>query len=578
MSANIIDSLFVGLGFEIDDSKLDEFKAKAQDLKAAALGLGAIFAAAAGGVGLFVQHVAEGMADINDFAELNEMSAKSVAALGKIASENDSSLDAMKSSIGGLNRVIGEAVLGVGRGAMTFQKLGLSAKDSTGQVKKADAMLKEIADKMQSMSRQEQIAFASKLGIDESLVKLLAEGGDNLAKLRDEAELMTPFTDRDYELADEIDKLFVKAKNSLGVFSKMLAVQLMPTVRDVLKAYLEWFKGARKATSGEFAAALNVFSTAVRRTWEWTVKLASGLYDAGKWLIQTKVFAMAAAAALAIFASVKTYDAIVLIMKGVRGLAVAMAGFNATALIVPAIIGAIALAIGALIDDWMVWKEGGDSVIGSLIEQFPMLEAVILAIEDAVRSFGSFFLGMFEQLSPSVGELGSALWNLIGTIAGPLWEGVKLAFQGWAMILAILIPPLARVGALIANVITTGLEVAITVVRVFVDLLAAGIKQVLSIGDAISNVIGKVSGFLGGNSNINVTGSASGPASAVGGVLGKAGDVSTSNASTTTNSVQVTAPITINSPDPAKAGESVRNELNRVNRQATRNGESAVAL
>ena len=65
---------------------------------------------------------------------------------------------------------------------------------------------------------------------------------------------------------------------------------------------------------------------------------------------------------------------------------------------------------------------------------------------------------------------------------------------------------------------------------------------------------------------------------ASGGVIGNS--TSLSSASTTsTQTVTIGSPnITINSPDPAKAGEAVRQELERMNKQATRNGQSAVAL
>jgi hypothetical protein len=63
-----------------------------------------------------------------------------------------------------------------------------------------------------------------------------------------------------------------------------------------------------------------------------------------------------------------------------------------------------------------------------------------------------------------------------------------------------------------------------------------------------------------------------------GGVIGKAGSSSTTN-TTQQNTTMVTGnPITVVSPDPAKAGESVKKELDRVNRNAVRNGQTGVAL
>lgn len=384
MAANIIESFFVSLGFEVNTEKIDEFKKKAEELRESATTLGSIFTGAAAGIGLLVQGVASSMGDLASFAELNEVSARSVAALGKIATENDGSLEGMKSTIQSLNKSIGEAALGVGRGAMTFEKLGLAAKGADGKVKTVDDILGEVADKMEGLSRQEQIAMAEKLGIDPQFVKVLEKGSANLAKLREEAELLNPFTEEDYQLADQVDKLFIKAKGTLGTFTKMLGVSLLPTVKEVLQNYLEWFKASRKATSDVFIRALKLMAGAVGTVWDWVVRLVSGLKSAYEWLTKFKAVTYLAAAAVAVFVSVKTYDFVLQLGGAIRMLTMRMAAFNATALIIPAIIGAIILALGLLIDDYVNWKEGNDSVIGGLVEQFPWLLNMIQGIEKAV--------------------------------------------------------------------------------------------------------------------------------------------------------------------------------------------------
>lgn len=648
----ILDSLFVKLGFQVDTSKLQEFKQQAEELRGAVGKFAGIFTGVAAGIGLFVQHVAEGMAEVQEFAELNEMSAKSVAALGKIATENGSSLQDMEDSLQGLNRVIGEASLGIGRGAMTFQKLGLSAKDANGHVKTADNMLGEIADRMQGMSRAQQIALAEKLGINPKLVKLLKDGGENLANLREEAELMSPFSDKDYELALQIDKLFIKAKASLGVFSKQIAVVLMPTVRDLLKGYLDWFKSVRKATSGEHGKALQAFTAIVRRVYYWITQTAGKLADMVKWLVSTKVFAYGAAAALALFAGLKTYDAILVIIKGLRGMVAGLMAVNASAMLIPALIGLAVLAVAALVDDFIAFKNGGESVIGDLVKQFPMLGQAIEAIEGVVRSVGEYFVGLWAQIRAPVGDLMDALGHLGQVLLAYVWPIVKMAFQGWALLL----PPILAVAAFVlggiielvaglVEFVVGALSATVAVLAAIVDGIAAMFKLGLgNIGDLWDALMALFTGnfdkagekllsiwqrvvdvFLGGfdrvkqaiqwiaeklgfSSDITVAGkaAASGSPSAVaaavaaapavqdaagprspdapvapwaapGGVMGKAESASTTT-STTTNTTVVKAPITVVSQDPARAGDAVAEALEQMNKQATRNGQSAVAL
>ena len=62
-----------------------------------------------------------------------------------------------------------------------------------------------------------------------------------------------------------------------------------------------------------------------------------------------------------------------------------------------------------------------------------------------------------------------------------------------------------------------------------------------------------------------------------GGVIGTAGS-NVGNSSNVSNTTQISGTtINVNSPDPAKAGEAVKNELDRMNKQAVRNGQTAVA-
>lgn len=609
-ASNIIESFFVALGFQVDTQGLEDMKKKTDELRESAMKVGAIFTGAAAGIGLLVERVASSMGDLYSFAELNEVSARSVAALGKIAQENDSSLEGMKSTIQSLNKTIGEASLGVGRGAMTFEKLNLSAKRADGSVKNVDDILGEVADKMQGLSRQEQIAMAEKLGIDPQFVKVLEKGSANLAKLREEAEMMNPFTEEDYKLADEVDKLFIKAKNTLGVFTKMLGVSLLPTVKEVLKNYLEWFKASRKATSDVFVRALKLIAGAIGTVWDWVVRLVSGLKSAYDWITQFKLVTYLAAAALTAFVAVKTYDFVLQLGAAIKMLTLRMATFNATALIIPAIIGAIILAIGLLIDDYVNWKEGNDSVIGGLVEQFPWLLNVIQTIEKAVGQLIDFWVQQWKTLGPPLMDLVKSVWNLVTVLAELLWPVVKMIFEGWAYIMAAVIPIIASiiawiaenlVGAIVAviNVATWMAEAFTTVfngIKTGIDMIVNAFdwakQKVTGFIDMVTGAISKVGSLLGLTNDASkvkiavnsANGSSADAATAnnslnsTGGVIGSAGGTSNST-STVTQTTQISGTtIQINSPDPAKAGEAVKQELDKMNKQTVRNGQSAVAL
>ena len=129
-----------------------------------------------------------GIDELGDFAELEQVSVEALQEIGYAAQLNGSSLEALKASVSGVNKTVGEAALGIGRGAQTFEKLGMAAKNADGSVKSFDQVLEEVAGKMEGLSRQEQIALAEKLGIDRSLIPLLAKGRGELEALRKEAQ------------------------------------------------------------------------------------------------------------------------------------------------------------------------------------------------------------------------------------------------------------------------------------------------------------------------------------------------------------------------------------------------------
>lgn len=601
--SNVIDSLLVALGFQIDDSELKEFKSDVADARENLMLVVGAAAAAAAGIGAFVKSVADGIDELGDFAEVEQVSIEALQELGYAAQLNGSSIDAVKGSVSGLNRTIGEAVLGIGRGAATFEKLGMSAKNADGSIKSVDELLAEVSEKMQGLSRQEAIALAEKLGIDRSLVPLLMKGREELEKFREEARAFGLATEEDAAKAGALNDSFDRMMFMVGAISKSVAVGLMPRMTELLDGLREWVMSNRDVIKSSIAGTLQVITSVVGALWTAISTLVGWLGQAVRWLMQFELVTYAAAAALFALIAVQVGKGLQQLLTLIRGMAVGMATFSASALLVPLAIGAIALAIGLLIDDFMAWKEGGDSVIGDLIAQFPALEGVILTVEQAVRSFFGFLGTLWSLVGPPMGNLLGALWGLFTTIVSALWPVVRVFITTWAQMLSFIVPILAQIIAFVATVaaaivglmtnivagfvsgVTQLIQEGVKSVNWLVDIIVGAYNRIAGFIDRIIGMAGKVGELLGfGNASVTanvaqapVAGGRGAAAARQGGVLGKAGDTRNST-STVTNNTTVQAPITLVSSDPATAGKSVSKELNRVNQQATRNGQTAVAL
>jgi phage-related protein len=336
--------------------------------------------------------------------------------------------------------------------------------------------------------------------------------------------------------------------------------------------------------------------------WDWLYRILSLTRPFLEWLFQTRAGLITLAAALSVLVKIAAYRAIGQLAIAFRFLAGVLTVTNAAALITTATIGALILGIGLLIDDFMTFREGGDSFIGDLVAEFPALLEVVNGLIAGVSSFVAFWMQQWAVLKEPLGDLGASLWTLISTIGGALWPLVKMVFSGWAQLLVLIIPYVIPIINLFGTVMVGAIQVLIGVIGILADTftfmfnsVSDNIKRVVSLftwaKDNISSFLSMIAGayekvrsFFGFSNNaVNVVASNTGapaPASSVaalgstGGVLGN----STTNNSSNVTSTQITAPITVVSSDPAKAGESVRQELDRMNKTATRNGQSGVAL
>lgn len=617
---NVIESFFVALGFKSDTQGLDELKEQANGAKTALLGVVGIATAVAAGITGMVHTVASSMADMNDFAEINEVSASAVDALGKAAAMNNSSLEAVKSSIEGITKVTGEAAIGIGRGAMTFEKMGLSAKDASGNIKDANAMMDEVADRLVGKSRQEQLATLAKLGIDKSMILMMKDGAEKFREIRDEATAGAMFTDEDYARADEIDKLFKKAKGSVGAFTKQIAVGLFPVVQGALKAYLDWFKASRKATSDVFLRAIKALAAGVAFLWDWVARLYTGIKALIDWLRSLRVVMYAAFAALVLFAGLKTYTLFLEISAAVRVAVGAMWAFtrattaaSLSALIIPAAIGLVILALVALVDEFVNFKEGNESFLGDLVEQYPMVAKAVELVSDAIGAVFTWLQDMYNTLKPALSDMVSAWLGLFAAL-GPLlqifWEIFKIvasllvpvflflatvviqAFAGVILDIATMLAWIMTKAAGAVTAIAEFFKTGFTAVRDFVFGIFDSIGKFIDKWvDRIGGVIKWVGSLVGSkevSGVVNNTGSANGspaggaaPSLALPG-YGPIGVAATpqagSGAAPVTVNTPVNAQITVTAPDAAAAGASIKEALNNWQRDGIRNAQSQVRL
>ena len=182
MSSETIKEFLVGLGFQVDEGGLQKFNQGITKATIAVTAIGTAAVAAAGMFTSFVAGVANKFDAVGDLADRVNTTAEEILRLGYVATLSGSSVEAANSSIENLSRIAGEAALGVGRGAAAFKEFGISAKDQNGNLKDTSVLLAEVGDKIKDMGRGEQIAVLQKLGIDPTMIGVLTSDISGLAE------------------------------------------------------------------------------------------------------------------------------------------------------------------------------------------------------------------------------------------------------------------------------------------------------------------------------------------------------------------------------------------------------------
>lgn len=619
-----IESFFVSLGFEIDTDKVDEFKQRAESLRNSVLALGAVATAAAVGIGAMVLKVADGMDATGDFADIVGMSAREVDALGKVAAMNDSSMDAMKSTIEGLSGALGLFAHGQGRAKAIFEEMGISAKDANGNIKDVTDVLGDVSDKFTTMSAAEKLGFAKRLGIDKTLIPLLSKGKEGFMELRDAALAANPLTDEQYKQADRITKAWEKAKMGAGMYVKLLGAKLFPIMEKVLNTYNDWVKKGKDGSKDGLRVGLQLISDVLGTVWDWVVRLASAGKGLLQWFWDCKPALYTLAAAAGLYLSYLVGLGAASVMQGIVSLSRAMFALasGSWAGVLPFVmLGLVVAGFLLILDDLVNYFEGNDSIIGQLSAEFPwaanaaigvltLLGMAFTALQwTAIRSMlmvaGSVWVAIapFLPLILAVGAVGAAAWllydNWDGVVGGlkALWEDFTSFLQSaWEGIKAFVQPAIDNIADMwgfLTDLLTGNFDGAIDHLKAawdrYIGFWLAGFEKIKAGIAWVADKLGMGGANVSIQSAVNQAPSLNGGAGAassamngssipMNGVLGGAAqDFNNSKTSTTTVNAPISGTtINVNSPDPGRAGQDVMDVLNRQQRNAIRNGQSGV--
>ncbi len=407
------------------------------------------------GFASLTQHILEAANAADKLDEMSErtgIAVETLSAWGDLVAKSGGSVEGFAGSIEGLNKQLAQVeVTGKSRAAPFLKELGIDLDDAANKGKTAMDFLPQLADAFEKMDPSKAQALGSRLGFDQATIMTLQQG------------------------RRAVDELLQKERE-LGVITEKqgkIAAEFNDQMDDTRHAFRSVWLGV-----SEFVIP--------PLTW-----MAKKMQDVALFFRKHSDFIVGLLIALG--AAILTYAVPPLLSMA----AAAITAF-APFLILGAIIAGVAVAFALLYDDVMNFIDGNDSLIGQLLEKYPVIGDIVKGLIDVVKALGEAVMWTFETMA-DVLEIGIELWRRIinavleftglGTSISDFVMTITTAFQEMG----------AAVGA-VWDWIIEKVQAAIEVFSAAIDLVK-GVAGAISGGlDSAKNALG-----IGGDENMSKT-------------------------------------------------------------------------
>lgn len=309
----------------------------------------------------------------------------SVVTMGGTANQATETLRKLRD---GFIEVARFGTMGVSPMTIAFQTLGASAQTMRDAIKDPTIALSAIADNFAKLNRTQQIFLGQKLGLDQGTIMLLAQGrrafDEMIAKQRE---------------LHAITKAQAEASLKYSIAQKELGMSFEAVKREIAMELLPAFT--------------------------WVVQHLDRMIT---WLREHK------AVAIAVFTAIGTVVAVALVPPLVTA-AAAMWALIAPVLAAAAPFIALGLAIGLIIDDIEKFRNGQRSLIGEILERWPMIGRIARSVGEIVKMSFKLIIDALKWAAQILITDGVNAWNKYKGAFQPIVElfdkGVTLLEKFW---------------------------------------------------------------------------------------------------------------------------------------------------
>ena len=549
MSAETIKEFLVGLGFKVDEAGLSKFAEGITSATVRVTALATAATAAAAGIVASVQHIASEYDQLDKLAQQFRTTADAVDEFIDTAAILGLSDEKAVESLKNLDRAIVDTSMNMGRAKMVFEDLGIKVTDAAGKLKPTTEVMNELAEKFKDMERGKQLRVMERLGLDPALLKVF---NADLAAISAELQAIDKAADFDFETAIVESKAFMAVWREMQqeiakwkmLFSKAfesVAVKLMPQFRARVKQITEGMIEFRRRVMDNLPKAIEAIMPIIRVI----MRVAEAVVQLAKRVVQ--------AAGVMVGWFFKLNEATNGWVGYILMAAAAWKYLNLSFLATP--LGkllALAAVIALLIDDFLTFREGGES----LIDWSTGWGQALAVLVGAITAVGAAILAVKGATLAWAGAV--AVWNTVQTIANGIMAAARVAVLAFNLVMYA--NPIGLVVAAIVALIAAGALLIANWDTVkqwfssFFDWLVAGFNKIAEWGGKVAGVFG----FGGGA-----------PASA------PSPQAQASLAGSNQNVNQQTQIVVQGGSDPQSTARAVAGEQGRVNADMARNMRGA---
>lgn len=372
----------------------------------------AVVSGTAGAAFALINRNAEKLAQLDNLGRQLGATVSDLQRWGYMAEQAGSSAGAMASTLSRIRSTSRDAAFGVGEMASVYRRLGVSTATANGELRSSTDILRDVSARLHGMGQARAELFASKLGIDPTLLAALRNG--HLAQAMADYDRMQAAFGNDVQTATEqavrLRSEFIKMKTLGGLLWSSVAAKFFAPLSDSLRDVRRYIVENADDLKGVLYRAVE----RVRRALRAVLTVARGVYAAFKSLLRLigyfppwvqKVAAAVGALGVALMAFGK---------KSLVAFAT-----NPITWLVAAVAGLL-----LILDDLFTYMDGGEAyfgwgpIIGSAKELFEVLDAmkpVLLALGGAwvalvgVPTLVSGITAAFTALEGAIGLVTAAV-------------------------------------------------------------------------------------------------------------------------------------------------------------------------